>query len=155
TTQDPISFMGKLRQAVYALQEPTAKSVVAGNGGSGFLEWDGTYDGPIFQSGDSPYLHDGGQILVDASGNPRLDHMEEVRFAVTVPSSGAMPGAGWPIVLYAHGTGGDYRSFIREGIAARLAGLGLATISIDQVLHGPRDPTGMDPEYTFFNFQNP
>jgi hypothetical protein len=66
-------------------------------------------------------------------------------------------------VLYAHGTGGDYRSFIGEGVATNVSRVldasgaevaRLAMISIDQVLHGPRDPTGSDPDLTFFNFQN-
>jgi pimeloyl-ACP methyl ester carboxylesterase len=155
TTQDPVSFMAKLRQVVYTLPEPTASNVTAATGTSSFYEWDGTYDGPIFQDGDAPYVHTGGQILVDANGMPKLDHMESLRFAVTVPKTGTMPAAGWPIVLYAHGTGGSYRSFINEGVAKTLADQGLAAISIDQVLHGPRDPTGNNPDITFFNFQNP
>ena len=30
----------------------------------------------------------------------------------------------------------------------------MAMIGIDQVLHGPRDPSGSNPEITFFNLQN-
>jgi hypothetical protein len=57
-------------------------------------------------------------------------------------------------VLYAHGTGGDYESFIGDGTATRLAAAGLACVSIDQVLHGPRN-TQVSPEMAFFNYQNP
>jgi len=59
-----------------------------------------------------------------------------------------------PIVLYAHGTGGSFHSYINDGTATRLAAQGLAVISIDQVLHGPRNPNG-NPELDFFNFLNP
>ena len=58
-----------------------------------------------------------------------------MRFALTVPP-GTTPAAGWPICIYAHGTGGDYRSFIDDGTALRLAKQGIAVISTDQVLHG-------------------
>jgi dienelactone hydrolase len=156
TTQDPVSLMAKLRQAVYLLDEPQPEAPpTPGPGDVGALEWDGTYLGPNYQSGDVPYLTTGGQILVDDNGMPKLQRMESIRFAVTVPSSGTMPANGWPIVIYAHGTGGSYRDFIEDGTARRLAAQGVAAISIDQVLHGPRDPTGHDPNYTFFNFQNP
>jgi hypothetical protein len=40
-------------------------------------------------------------------------------------------------------------------VADELAGQGLAVISIDQVMHGPRVPSGSTPELLFFNFQNP
>jgi pimeloyl-ACP methyl ester carboxylesterase len=58
------------------------------------------------------------------------------------------------VVVYAHGTGGSYRSFINNGTASALAAEGIAAISIDQTLHGPRNPGG-NPEVDFFNFQNP
>jgi predicted esterase len=66
-----------------------------------------------------------------------------------------MPAAGWPVVLYAHGTGGDYVSFVRDDTATRMAWQGLAVISIDQVLHGPRNPNGGNVDLNFFNFGNP
>ncbi|HEV7555889.1 MAG TPA: hypothetical protein VGO00_10560, partial [Kofleriaceae bacterium] len=94
-----------------------------------------------------------GQILFDDIGTAMVDRMETMRFALTVPM-GAPPTGGWPIVVYAHGTGGDYESFIDDGTGARLAGQGIATISTDQVLHGPRNPGG-DAETAFFNLQNP
>jgi pimeloyl-ACP methyl ester carboxylesterase len=79
--------------------------------------------------------------------------MEPMRFAMTLPP-GPVPANGFPICIYAHGTGGDYESFIGDGTGARLAAEGIAVISTDQVLHGPRNPGG-DPEVAFFNFSNP
>jgi len=76
---------------------------------------------------------------------------------------GTMPSAGWPVILYAHGTGGDYESFIDDGTAGRFAevmnadGSELArfvVISIDQVLAGTRAPAGTDQDTAFFNFDN-
>jgi pimeloyl-ACP methyl ester carboxylesterase len=73
-----------------------------------------------------------------------------------------MPPTGWPVALYAHGTGGDFETFVREGIDLRACLIEkegrvlarMAVISIDQVLHGPRDPTRSPPELTFFNLKN-
>src|SRR3984885_7886470 len=68
---------------------------------------------------------------------------------------GAKPANGWPICIYQHGTGGDYQTFLEDGTAVRLAMQGIAVISTDQVLHGPRDPAGLDPDIAFFNYANP
>jgi len=155
TTQDPVTFMQKIRQVIYSsVAAPVAKNIGPTDSTSAYQTYEGQYDTPNFQSGTVPYTQTGGEILVDDGGVPIVDHIETIRFAVTVPKS-TMPASGWPIVLYAHGTGGDYRSFIRDGTAGRLAAQGLATISIDQVLHGPRDPTGSNPDFTFFNPANP
>ena len=69
-----------------------------------------------------------------------------------------------PIVLYAHGTTGDYRSVVGGGSAPgdELATLCLASMGIDQTLHGTRPgaPPLDDPnrdgniELLFFNLNN-
>jgi hypothetical protein len=74
-----------------------------------------------------------------------------------------MPAAGWPLVIYAHGTGGSFRSHVTEGISARLSSiedgatrLRAAVLGIDQVAHGPRRGTSLEPpQNLFFNFANP
>ncbi len=73
---------------------------------------------------------------------------------LTVPNS-PMPPDGYPIVLYAHGTGGDYQSFVRSEVGVLLAESGYAVMGIDQVLHGDRNPSTVSPELLFFNFLNP
>ena len=87
-------------------------------------------------------------------GQPVVHGRYDARFALTVPRT-TMPEAGYPIVLYAHGTGGDYRSFIDDGTARRLADAGFAVMGIDQIHHGARNPTSSSPELLFFNIQNP
>jgi hypothetical protein len=82
-----------------------------------------------------------------------VQRMEPMRFALTVPLT-QPPATGWPIVIYEHGTGGDWMSFIDDGTASRLVAQGLAVISTDQVLHGPRNPGG-SPEIDFYNVGNP
>ncbi|MEZ4398744.1 MAG: hypothetical protein R3B06_01900 [Kofleriaceae bacterium] len=152
TTQSVTSIMGALRAKVRSLPAPVARDV-ARQPFTGLGLYEGVFDGPNFQTGVVPYHFDGGDIELDADGAPVVQRMEPLRFSFTIPE-GDVPAAGWPVTIYAHGTGGNYRSYLADGTAARLAAQGLAVISIDQVLHGPRNPGG-DPELDFFNFQNP
>jgi dienelactone hydrolase len=156
TTQRATAIMGRLRARIWGLPAPVARDVVEiGGEGPDFIMFEGAYDAPNFQTGTVPYrsVSDGGDIVDDTDGLPKVQGTEPIRFSFTIPR-GPMPASGWPVVLYAHGTGGDYRSYLADRTAARLAQQGLAVISIDQVLHGPRNPGG-DPELDFFNFQNP
>ncbi len=121
---------------------------------------------PIFQKGSAPYLApaDGGDFELAADGSPQFQRTEQVCMALTVPKGVTMPATGWPLVVYAHGTGGSFRSHVTEGVAARLAsaddGNGgqfhMAVLGIDQVQHGPRRGSSTDsPNNLFFNFANP
>jgi hypothetical protein len=156
TTQDPTSMMGKIRQVVQALPTPAHTGPEKLSTNSAYTLWEGTYQGPNFQTGLPPYAtpEDGGEIVVDEEGMPIVQRTETLRFALTIPT-GDMPENGWPIVIYSHGTGGDYRSFTRDGTAARLAAENLAVLGVDQVLHGPRIPEGASIELSFFNLDNP
>ncbi len=107
---------------------------------------------PIFQSGVIPYQNEGGEI--DLDDGTIVEGEFDARFALSVPTS-AMPATGYPIVLYSHGTGGDYQSFTTDGTADRLARGGYAVMGIDQIHHGARNPTTASPDLLFFNVQNP
>jgi len=155
TTQDATWLMGRIREVIYRdVPEPRARQIKYGGDYDDFVLYEGIYDGPNFQVGDPPYQEEGGEILFDAAGDPIIQRMEPIRFAVSIPK-GEMPQAGWPTVLYAHGTGGSYMSFVHDHTSIRMARQGLAVISIDQVLHGPRNPNGGNVELAFFNFDNP
>jgi predicted esterase len=157
TTARATDLLGRIREVIWRdLPAPEPRAVTWIRTTPDLAFYEGVYDGPVFQSGDVPYqrIENGGEILTDAdTGDPLLERMEELRFALTVPP-GKVPPEGWPVALYAHGTGGDYKSFFRDGTGARLAREGIAVISIDQVLHGPRNPNA-SPEISFFNFGNP
>ncbi len=156
TTQDATSLLGKVRDVVWTLDPPEPRDITWLGTYDDFVWYEGVYDAPNFQRGDVPYMRidDGGDIVLDEdTGEPVIQRWEELRFAVSIPP-GEMPEGGWPIVLYAHGTGGSYKTFRNNGTAKRLAAQGLAVIGIDQVLHGPRNPSA-SPEISFFNFQNP
>jgi hypothetical protein len=156
TTQHTGDMMPLLRERVRAMPAPTWNSLVPSPDilNDDWTLYDGSFNGPNFQSGTPPYSAVGGDIQLDPSdGLPVVQRMESLRFAFTIPP-GEMPANGWPVALYAHGTGGSYHSFVHDGTATQLARQGIATISMDQVLHGPRNPNST-PEVSFFNFQNP
>ena len=154
TTQSETKLMGDVREVIWnQVPVPIARSVITASETSSYVLYEGVYDAPNFQAGEPPYSvpADGGDIRFDRDGKPVVQRMEELRFALSVPAE-ASPPAGWPVVLYNHGTGGSYKSFVGAP-ADDLAAQGIAVISIDQVLHGPRSPG--NPEVSFFNFNNP
>jgi len=126
-----------------------------------FTEIHGRVTLPIFQEGRPPYLQVGGKIQQDGQG-PRLHAVADVCFALTVPS-GAAPDAGWPTVVYGHGTGGGFRSAIDQGFARAAGKAGLATLTLEGVLHGERRGDddgdglvgGLPLDQLVFNLRNP
>jgi hypothetical protein len=155
TTQHVTSIMGLLRQRARSLPMPIAREIVQRDAGDNPYTWyDGVFDSPNFQSGELPYNTVGdGDIIKGIDGLPIVQRMEPLRFSFTIPTNMPMPSRGWPVAIYAHGTGGSFHSFVNDETAKALAEVGIAGISIDQVLHPPR--SSGNPETTFFNFQNP
>lgn len=163
--------MAEVAAAVAAADEPTASDWVkcggaavspctqaegdraCGDDVAGYDEYHALLSLPVYQQGTAPYLtpEDGGGI---DTTKPRT---EEVCLSITVPE-GAPPAAGWPTVVFAHGTGGSFRNHVRPEVAGVLAAATpkFAVIGIDQVAHGPRrgDST-QSPNNLFFNFLNP
>ncbi len=120
---------------------------------------------PNYQAGNLPFLNDGdGGNFVFVNGKPQLQGTFSLRFALIVPNATAcpMPASGYPIMLYASGTGGDYRSSIDDGTAGTAAGNCIATMGIDQIFEGTRPgaPPASDPnlegdeDLMFFNLNN-
>lgn len=124
---------------------------------------------PNYQSGTIPFAQpaDGGGFVFDASGKPVLQNTFDMRFTLVVPNAAKcpMPAAGYPVLLYAHGTGGDYRSIVDEGnsVGDAAAQQCIASVGTDQIFHGDRPgaPPANDPnregdiELEFFNLNNP
>ena len=153
TTQHATTIASALRKGVLAAAAPIATNVMLLNALTNMSVFTGDYMAPNFQSGDVPYKNaPTGQIKVGADGAAIQQRMESLRFSLAVPV-GPVPSGGFPIAIYSHGTGGDYLSSEDDGTAEQLALQGIATISMDQVLHGPRNPGG-NPELDFFNFGN-
>jgi hypothetical protein len=128
-----------------------------------FDVYEGVYGpSPDYQRGTPPFesYGDGGSFEFDASGVPIKQREFNPRFALAIPKSAAcpMPASGYPVVMYAHGTGGDYRSVLST-TAGSLAQLCLASMGVDQIMHPGRLPDvpgkTWSPEILFFNFNNP
>jgi predicted esterase len=158
TVQDAPGHMQRLADAAAAQPAPVLKDLTlcaagkkspcddgtparaCGAGDPAFDEIHGRFSVPIFQEGTEPYDKpaDGGGI-VETAGVPQFVRTEDVCFAVSIPK-GTAPAAGWPLMVYHHGTGGSMRSFIDDGLAVKLAGAKTpsAVFGFDAVEHGAR-----------------
>ncbi len=181
TTMDPDADLPAIRAGVRALAPPTLNDLdvcVPGlsgpcddgergacvNASGDFVEVHATYEAPILQAGTRPYLfaQDGGD-LVFADGQVVSQGTETVCLSMTIPTA-PMPDAGWPVSMYAHGTGGSFTSHIHDGTAGRVADIDLGdgdrahmvSVGIDGTQHGPRrGDSDLSPETLFYNFVNP
>jgi hypothetical protein len=157
TTLDPTADF--FRAADWLRREgPTPRIVdqTVSRFGAGFNRINGHYGpNPVFQAGASPYAAMGsGGFVRNAEGVPQVQRTENIRFALTVPAV-PMPERGYPIAIYAHGTGGDYQTFVTDTTAVAVSNEGVAMLGFDQVFHGERATMGTTPDVAFFNFLNP
>jgi hypothetical protein len=158
TVQDAPGHMGRLATSLAAQPAPVLTSLTTCGAGvtspcddgtparacaaadPTFSEIHGKFSVPIYQTGTAPYdtPAQGGGIM-STGGAPVPVRTEQVCFALTLPK-GTMPATGWPLVVYHHGTGGSMRSFVADGIAAKLAAgpTAAAVLSFDAVEHGAR-----------------
>ncbi len=172
TTGPVRDTMQQLADAVEAAPLPTAKSWVkcdagvtspcpqaeddraCGDGSSpDYDEYHALVTLPIFQQGTAPYEKTGGDIVTSAPVRN-----EDVCMSITIPKGVSMPASGWPLVVFAHGTGGSFRSHVRPEVAGELAKSAspTAVLGFDQVQHGPRrGASTASPNNLFFNFENP
>lgn len=166
TTNDPTEDLFRIVDSLKTqVAAPTAKDIVAKDQGTGFDVYEGNYGPtPNYQSGQVPFAKEGGAFVFDAKG-PVLQGTFDVRFSIVIPNSEKCPepATGYPVVIYAHGTGGDYRSSLSKSVGPALAEACLATVGTDQIFHGTRPgaPPDSDPnkegniQLLFFNLNNP
>jgi len=138
TTADPMAdlraFADFMRDEMPA---PTVKDLQLVETLSNCDVYEGTWTSEELLSGTSPYMTFGeGKLTVDAR-NP-----VDLRMAISVPS-GDPPAEGWPVVMYNHGLGENYRGFVTVA-AEPMAEHGVAVIGIDPPLQGERNPTTQD-----------
>lgn len=115
---------------------------------------------PLWQEGERPYPTEGGGLHRNESGGPQPFLWEYLHFSVTVPVGLPAPEAGWPVVLYSHGTGGDWLTyadplFMSTVEAEALSPRGFLGIGIDLPLHGMRATSDTNVELHTFNYNNP
>lgn len=158
TTGRPTGDLRRVRAFLESQPVPAWADVSYEGKASYNYEFQGHYLAPNFEAGDKPYASTGGDFRLDAQGQPIVQEQELIRARVLVPTAYTMPPAGWPVVLYAHGTGGDWGTCTYT-VGPELARKGLAVVCIDQPLHGDRAPEGGltsdELELYSFNFMNP
>jgi hypothetical protein len=174
TTMDPEALMSGFRDKIRdctgsdcdLLPDPSPSDLELIEEQDSFYLLTGTIEVPVFQKGDAPYLEQGGGIDFDANGQPLIQRSESVRFSLSLPK-GSPPAQGWPVVLYAHGTGGGPDSFVSQGVAESLSEIQvqlgaapqtvhLAVLGIEAVQHGDRrGASTLDPDVLYFNLFNP
>ena len=117
---------------------------------------------PNWQKGTAPYTATtDGDLVVDANGAPAQQGTTQVCLSLTIPKNATMPATGWPLAIYAHDTGGSFRSHIIDGVSARFSNADggaakLAVLGIDQVEHGTRRGTSTArPEQLTYMTANP
>ena len=152
TTANPTTELTTLSEAQAALPLPELSAPWRPTDPPTPRVYETDYLAPLWQHGAKPYSSSGGGFIFD-SGTPQINNSEErMRLAIMIPQ-GEPPEDGWPIVLYQHGTGGDYRSFLdgSGSYAQELTASGIAIIGIDQPLHGDRAVAGTNTEWHTFN----
>lgn len=159
TTQDPTAEMSRVADVIHRdlPTPPLDQPLTAWDSTGWYVAYEGRLRVPSWQHGDKPYFSEGGGLRFTEDGTPTLAGWEDVLFTFTVPEDADQPEGGWPVVINAHGTGGDDRSHAdgdRLCPAAVLAREGMAILEIAQPLHGDRG-TGIDPTLVSFNFLNP
>jgi pimeloyl-ACP methyl ester carboxylesterase len=159
-TQDPVGEMALFadRIANDLTTPPLDQTVSRGIQSDFFTRFTGEMWLPMWQHGEKPYLTQDGAFAFDEEGRPVLFDWEAVNFTISVPRGSDMPENGWPVVIYAHGTGGYHGGFA-DGLSALepanvLGEVGILGIGISLPLHGERS-TGIDPSLTSFNYLNP
>lgn len=160
TTQDPVAETARVAKAIHEEISfpPTEPELSFFVERLDYTAWQGHVTVPVWQWGDRPYHDTGGGFAYDEDGTPLIHNWERVRFTLTIPD-GEMPAAGWPVVLYSHGTGGDDTSFISSGDrwdeGQAMAADGVAMIGISQPLHADRGTPDTNVELDSFNYFNP
>ena len=85
-----------------------------------FCELTGTIDYPRFNVGTPPY-NDEGNFVIGSDGAPEEQTRVVANVTLTLPKS-AMPDAGYPLVLYIHGSGGMASQVVDRGPVTEVDG---------------------------------
>ncbi len=125
-----------------------------------YYEFHGRASFEQYQEGTPPFSYAGGAI-VDNKIKLIPQYREDVCYSLTIPRAVTMPDEGWPVVLFAHGTGGSFRDGVE--FAEHAAARGLAMLSFEGFFHGERRHDtdddglvdGLSLDELVFNLRNP
>lgn len=155
-TIDPSASLVKLAAWIETLPKPTLlEPWTKKYDYPDFVEYDAAYEVPHIQSGPIPGK---GHIVWNADGSaPVQQGTQRVRLSISIPKVAA-PANGYPLMLYLHGSGGEFEEVMDRGPlpqtatrdqlgeppkgtgpAAWLGRRAVATLGFDFPLHGDRD----------------
>lgn len=162
TTGDHLASLRLARQ--WTVAEPPldlSQSLALHERYSDYDTWTGSYEGPLFQVGERPYTSTGGGLVFDDPTLAREPVLwETMRLSLATPTDlSSPPESGWPVVIFLHGTGGDYLNCCNSNSEAEpgaaFARIGALTIGIELPLHGSRGgdlaSEGITHPFNFFN----
>lgn len=162
-TMDPSATLVKLANWVEQQPAPAVDAPWKLEDNFQSYQWvSGLYTVPQVQEGVRPGE---GRIQWEADGQPKRVGGQQMRLALTIPRQ-PMPPGGFPLMIYFHGSGGEWREAIDRGPlpqlkeyrntnaplgsgpAEYLARRGIAVLGFDFPLHGgrktPPDTSGLE-----------
>lgn len=169
TTGNPVAETERIYSCTESLPTPPLSSPIEQTREyETYYVLESTYTAPQSQKGTPPYLFGGGDMVLDPDGCPVELWEQDIPIALAVPK-GRMPSAGWPLVIYIHGTGGVSTQMLDRGRrpssgepapkgtgpALTFAARGMATAGAESPVSPHRGGTpGMD-GYDFYNVLQP
>jgi len=167
TTGDVVADLAGLANRVQTSYDITLDELevdpVDGASHQQFCEIRGTASIPQFQTGMPPFP-ERGRFELDGASVPIAQRYETVPFTLTLPRT-PMPAAGYPLMLYLHGSGGRSLDLVDRGKvgatepaapgtgpAAVISGHGIAGFAAALPLGPERLPGAVEQEY--LNFAN-
>ncbi len=117
TTGDVVQRLADWSTALVAKHPLTLESIAVdpddGASHERYCELHGVVRYPQFQTGTPPYDSEG-RFVIGSDGLPEKQGEEAAPFVISLPL-GPMPAAGFPLVLYFHGSGGLSTSVVDRG----------------------------------------
>jgi len=114
TTGDEVDVMYKRSEQIRAAYDATIANVTKdATSTADYCSFTADVTFPKFQVGQAPYSSDG-RFVLDGNGMPVSQGTETVPLRITLPA-GTMPGGGWPLWQYFHGSGGASFDLVDEG----------------------------------------
>ncbi len=160
TTYNPVERFLTVSEFYANLPDPVlaadpAPTVIANY--TDFVVIEAYYEVPNIQEGEKPYDQPPAGRIIFENGEPKIVRMELLKVFITIPKS-PMPDAGFPTLLYMHGSGGTATELMDrsartsdadpriagQGPAANIARYGIAGFAADFDLHDSRFPRNPD-----------
>lgn len=162
TTDDPLGEMDRMVRAIrqrMTLSKLDPKVTFVADRDT-YQVYRSKYANPLWMSGAKPWANEGGRFVYREDGLPEVQEWESMRVSVVLPTDAPPPPPeGLPILIYLHGTGGDWRSFARSTspfeVGRWAAADGFVGLGIDLPLHGPRGTDNTQIELHSFNVLQP